>query len=331
MEKFVVFVIEADHGTAFHRLMMPSAALKNSGKNNIFIVQKADDFLSLDPTKIKAVVFSRLVAIPNHKAFKKYCDSYGIKIVVDLDDRWYLDYHIDKNNAHFYNNFSQVYIKETVKIADVIWAASPYLGKRISKELKVPENKVFYVPNGFDPEINNWSPTPTPDSNEPIFGYVAALGHQKDIGILKDAFNGKKLLTVKYDGADFSYGEYMGSTWKEEPPKGWGEYADFYDNIHVSIAPLAKTDFNMCKSSLKIQEAGFKKRAIICSDINLYNGIIKHNKNGILCSSRADWDSAIKSMTVEKAHDLGAELYETVKDDFNIHNINKTRWQSIFD
>lgn len=334
----IVFVVETQNGTILHRLMMPAATMIFNGRNDIVVVNSTKDLLTkVDPNQVKAVVYSTVIPVPSHKNMRKWLDQYGIKLIVDIDDRWYLDHDVDPANAKFYNSVKQHYITASLKIADAVWVASKYMLKKAKKELKIDEKKLFYVPNGLEPVMDGWKPSEHPDVGEPIFGYVAAIGHQRDVGILVDLFKDRKLLTIEYkepvewkvDGKPFQYHMVLGSDYIVEKPKDFQHYSEFYDKINVSLAPLRDTDFNNCKSYLKAIEAGFKKRALIASNVRLYREIIENGKDGILCRSRAEWEDAVKNMTVERAKDLGEALYEKVIDKYNIHEINKVRLQSI--
>lgn len=347
-DRKIVFVVDANHGTSWHRLKAPMAAMILSGRKDIVMMEQFKDVLEgkVDLTKVKAFVFSRFAAAFYkdgqatkliHPQFKKMCEKYNIKVVVDLDDRWYIDYTVDKDHATMYNSIHQVFIKQSVAIADIVWSASKYLLKRINKELKVPKEKLFYVPNGLDPIMDVWKPTPHPNGEEPVFGYIAAIGHQRDVNIVNGLFEGKKLLSIEYtepvvwkvDGEEFQYHMVLGSDHKVVKPKKLENYGSLYDDINVSIAPLLDNDFTNCKSYLKAIEAGFKKRALIASNTRLYRDIIDDGKNGVLCRSRAEWKDAIDNMTVDRSIELGEALYEKVHEDYNIHKINKIRLQSM--
>jgi glycosyltransferase involved in cell wall biosynthesis len=155
------------------------------------------------------------------------------------------------------------------------------------------------------------------------------MGHQDDVSVIKGLFKGKKLLTVRFKDWKYDYGTELGSKWKQVDPLPYDQYNAIYNDFHVSIAPLKDNDFNNCKSNLKAVEAGFKKRAFIGSDIPLYQSVIKSGVNGILCKTKDDWRKAISYMTVDMAKELGEALYDTVSSDYNIHDINATRINSL--
>jgi O-antigen biosynthesis protein len=330
----IVFYLDAKHGTTYHRVIMPAYAMKQSGIN-VFIVEKMTELLAIDFDRVAAVVFSRLVPVPNIKPFKKMLADRGVKLVVDIDDRWFVEVQ-DRSHATLYNGLTKYFIIDTLKHADIVWAASKYLAKKINKSLGVSKDKIHYVPNGINDTIEVWQPTEHPKGADVMFGYVAASHRFKDIELLKGLFVGKSIQLPFFRGADkeivdgyVQYGEVFGDESHYVETVDNANYAIMYDSINCSIAPLPRTDFNMCKSSLKAIEAGFKKRALIASDVPLYSEIITHGKNGLLCKSRADWETAINEMTIEKSIDLGEALYETVKDSYSIFAINAIRLQTI--
>jgi len=328
----IIFVLDALHGTQYHRMMIPSVSMKDVGINVGGVQSLPELFKRPDLNQVYAVVVSRFAIVPNHKNLRKWLDALGIKLVVDVDDRWYIDG--DKHHMKFYNEKSRPVIEATLKIADVIWAGSKYLAKRIEKSFNIDKRKIHYVPNGINDTINDWKATPQIERDEPLFGYVGAMGHDYDIQMLKGVFDGKKIAVVdfpdSYKAGYQNYVDFFGEASVPYPVLELHEYGKMYDDINVAISPLAKTDFNLCKSNLKAVESGFKKRPLIASNVSLYKEIVEHGKNGLLCGSRAEWIDAVNYMDMQRAIDMGEALYERVKDEYSVHTINKIRFQSIF-
>jgi len=107
-------------------------------------------------------------------------------------------------------------------------------------------------------------------------------------------------------------------------------YATRYNDIDISLAPLADNTFNRMKSNLKQIEAFSRKIAIICSDIPPYNVHGKHMKNCILVpAAKGDrgWTKAIKRLINEPnlRKDLGEQLYEDFKPVYSLDAVSKTR------
>lgn len=117
-------------------------------------------------------------------------------------------------------------------------------------------------------------------------------------------------------------------------------YLTHYNLIDVLLAPLKETKFNYVKSQLKVIEAGFFKKAIIASNygpytIDLHNaiekgGTINPNGNAILIDSKKnhkDWAKNIERLVKEPEllKQLQNNLYETVKDKYNLNTTTKQR------
>lgn len=332
MKNKIIFLIDVMQGSTYHRLAIPSVSMKEQGYIVGGVQSLEELFHRKDLDEVAAVVFSRFAIVSNHQNLRKWFDKLGIIMVVDVDDKWTLDG--DRKNFREYNENSRPFIEKSLKIADIVWCASKYLANRVSKTFNIPKERVFYIPNGINPNLNDWHMEEQPRGEKPVFGYIAAIGHDKDLRPLKGLFDEQKIITIEFEGGErlghLHYAKFLGKAAVAVPPLPLHEYGNLYHDINISIAPLEKTDFNMCKSSLKIQEAGFKKRAMMCSDVPLYNDIIEHGKTGILCKYSEDWKREIDAMTVDKAIDLGNALYERVKDEFNVKTINKLRINSIY-
>lgn len=115
----------------------------------------------------------------------------------------------------------------------------------------------------------------------------------------------------------------------------WGtdtfNYAKLYDHIDVSLVPLEQNMFSACKSELKLIEAGFKKKAVIVSNVKPYDNIItKENCLSILPSrNHIEWFTNMRKLILnpEMVKDLGEALYDSVKEKYHIDTVNELRKQ----
>lgn len=107
-------------------------------------------------------------------------------------------------------------------------------------------------------------------------------------------------------------------------------YAKGYNEFDVALAPLKDTKFNRYKSQLKVIEAGFLNKALIASNYGPYKIDLVHGKNALLVEpnkNHKQWQKYVSQLVKNpnQVQDLAAALNETVRDKYNIHNINKTR------
>lgn len=128
--------------------------------------------------------------------------------------------------------------------------------------------------------------------------------------------------------------------YRREWTKDVSNFATHYKNVDVLIAPLEETEFNSVKSELKFIEAGFTKTAVIASNFGPYTigsknmfkfgGEVDMDGNCILVDKRKahkDFADAIKKLVknpglITKLQD---NMYETVKDKYDIRNVTDTR------
>jgi len=107
-------------------------------------------------------------------------------------------------------------------------------------------------------------------------------------------------------------------------------YAKNYNLFDVGLAPLVENKFNMFKSQLKVIECGFNKTPIIAQNYGPYTIDLIDGKNALLVDSAKNhkqWQKHAKYL-IDNPHrikELGDELYNTVKDKYDINNVTKER------
>ena len=128
--------------------------------------------------------------------------------------------------------------------------------------------------------------------------------------------------------------------YRREWTKDVTEFAKHYRNLDVLFAPLDCNSFNEVKSELKFIEAGFTRTAVIATNYGPYTigsknmiefgGEINHEGNCILIDDRKkhkDWRKAIVKLVSnpELIKELQDNMYEHVKDKYDIRNVTKDR------
>lgn len=163
----------------------------------------------------------------------------------------------------------------------------------------------------------------------------------------------EKIVTGNYSICSPMYAEFLkkfmkGVQWpnvdheayRREWTKDVTNFAEHYRNVDVLLAPLDCNSFNEVKSELKFVEAGFTKTALICTDFGPYTicsnsllkfgGDIDETGNCILiddAKKHKAWKKAIIKLVEHPEYIdlLKNNLYETVKDKYDIRNVTKTR------
>lgn len=112
--------------------------------------------------------------------------------------------------------------------------------------------------------------------------------------------------------------------------KSANKYMKIFNEIDIIIIPLLNNVFNRNKSELKLIEAGFFKKPVICSNIQQYADVISHGKNGFLVDEKRahkDFTKYLKTLihNPQMRIDFGENLYQYCNENFNLITNSKKR------
>jgi len=302
----MIFVAGQQGGVFYHRLQIPYEDLLMRG----FLV-KFGQLDEIDKYKdvMTHLVVNRGVSSKNHRAFKAMLLKNNIKLILDLDDWWVLPRSHANRNAQKTQD-----IIWTLKIADEIHTTNAYLAEKVQKEN--PYVPIWVLPNAIDTRRGQWEDIEKEDGFN--VGYMGALHHDEDLTYNRINLGGLNSYSIPY------YKERLNAS-NEFERADWSDYGKLYKKIHVSIAPLAPSTFNKCKSNLKALEAGFTKTCIIAQDMHPYTPFLNES-NSILCKGPAHWEQELKNLDPERCKALAEQLHKDVQF-YSIENINNTRQQ----
>jgi len=302
----MIFVAGQQGGVFYHRLQIPYEDLLMRG----FLV-KFGQLDEIDKYKdvMTHLVVNRGVSSKNHRAFKAMLLKNNIKLILDIDDWWVLPRSHANRNAQKTQD-----IIWTMKIADEIHTTNAYLAEKVQKEN--PYVPIWILPNAIDTRRGQWEDI---DKEEGFnVGYMGALHHDEDLTYNRINLAGLNSYSIPY------YKERLNAS-NEFERADWSDYGKLYKKIHVTIAPLAPSTFNKCKSNLKALEAGFTKTCIIAQDMHPYTPFLNES-NSILCKGPAHWEQELKNLDPERCKALAEQLHKDVQF-YSIENINNTRQQ----
>jgi len=302
----MIFVAGQQGGVFYHRLQIPYEDLLMRG----FLV-KFGQLDEIDKYKdvMTHLVVNRGVSSKNHRAFKAMLLKNNIKLILDIDDWWVLPRSHANRNAQKTQD-----IIWTLKIADEIHTTNAYLAEKVQKEN--PYVPIWVLPNAIDTRRGQWEDIEKEEGFN--VGYMGALHHDEDLTYNRINLAGLNSYSIPY------YKERLNAS-NEFERADWSDYGKLYKKIHVSIAPLAPSTFNKCKSNLKALEAGFTKTCIIAQDMHPYTPFLNES-NSILCKGPAHWEQELKNLDPERCKALAEQLHKDVQF-YSIENINNTRQQ----
>lgn len=147
-----------------------------------------------------------------------------------------------------------------------------------------------------------------------------------------------KNFLLKYDKSEFKGIE--NEPYRRVWTKPVTTYATNYNLFDISLAPLEENNFNKVKSQLKLIEAGFHKKAVICQNFGPYTidtkdaylkgGDINKDGNVLLVDSNKNhklWFKYIKELVENEdlRKQLSENLHNTVKETYSLQNTAKMR------
>ena len=319
-----ILVIQTSHsGIYYHRQFVPHYYWHESGdefKHDLTVTVETQHFDKLmhiiNNVHFDIVLFSISIVVPPQMPnFIEFMKRRGSKIVLDIDDRY-----MRRND-----------VRRSIKKADSIICVSQFLAEHYfqygAKRMPyVIENGIYSggVPSDANPDAETWGQyrqfinNPV-DNEDVVFGYLGSTRHEEDLKVMQYDFRANRLFVVCEEYYKVLNVDYYSTL------KHWNEYAWEYDPIDVALAPLVENKFNFSKSSLKIFEAGFKKKAIICSDTGPYKRVRDEFKSVVDFVPVGDsWEGLVRSYTLDEARQRGEELYKLVQP-YEIRTLNRKR------
>jgi hypothetical protein len=304
----ILVLQSTESGLYYHRQFVPHVTWLESG--NEFSEDKVAVANSQSISKIRDLVqehhfdivqYSVGVVVPqNFPEFFAYMKRRGACMIIDVDDLYH----------------KRADVKKSIEICDAMTTVSDNLRSYYNHY----SNKYAYIiENGINSKEMQWKPYFSANE-EPVFGYLGSTRHEEDLKAMNYDFSTRPLFTVceEYKNVlDVSYHSFL---------RGWMDYAWEYNGIDVALAPLVPNKFTAGKSFLKVIEAGFKKRAIITSDLEPYSR--KIHSDVLPYFDRIpvgkSWKDRIESFTLEEARQRGEELYKAVQP-YEVRQLNKKR------
>lgn len=334
-------------GVDYHRLLMPHMRMADLYPENVVAQINEVDSAEIEFLKtFDIVVLNRFVSRTGAiEATIRKLSEAGVKIVVDLDDdyiipEWHILHAASKQDKHAQK------IIQGLKAAALVTTTHEGLAKTIQTD--TGQTKIACIPNGINPEADQFKLKP-PTWREVRFGWSGSVTHCEDVLLMYEGllsmyknesirdkfcvvyggFNPQDQYCVAINSMMSARGVAKEKNYVTWPVAKSNEYAMFYDRINVALIPLRDNRFNNNKSNLKLLEAGFKKKAVIISDVQPYSPMLKHGVNCLVVKHKNDWYRNMMYLinNPELITSLGEQLYQDVQT-HHIDNIATLRYQT---
>lgn len=346
-EMTIIANYHTEIGCSYHRVFMPMKhmAARYTTDSVAFI---ADTVLpsSAAMRNVDIIFFNRVPTFDREKLLAARKSS-GFKIVVDIDDHWILYPHHEMAEA-WRDSKANEHIQQWITDADMVFVTNERL-KIAASQLN---SNVYVVPNSL-PRAGQFMPnSEVNDGSKMNFLYAAGSSHLHDLMTIKPAMrrlgndsefvNKGRIVLAGYE-QEYGMGK-IGGVWEKmlnviKPAVSYAtlgrrsvhDYMRCYDFANVALAPLERSNFNACKSNLKILEAGAKAIPIIASYVEPY--VFDAECPGvILCDTARDWHDAVKRLIRDPvlARKLGSDLSEYTRTKYNIEHMTSLRYNLFY-
>jgi len=307
-EKVKILAVDSDNsGSKYHRITLPwkrmngktidvgentlpiSVDIKKCEANKVSLTE--DDFKNYD---IVVVHWTYLNALPD---VAQWASRHKTRIIQDVDDFWELPQdHIDSKGS-----YSK--IVPQVVMADVVTCST----ERLSAHLIQFNDKISISPNYLPIGEEQFTDKRKEKDVEKLLSMGASVAVEVDdkinIGIVGSISHYHDWISItnvfkKLAGDDeirkrcrFVYGGYtegfrycegilrmLKNSHKDMevitvPATSVNDYMNIYDSVDIMLAPLTDNEFNRCKSSLKIIEAGLKGIPVVGNPLYLHKEV----------------------------------------------------------
>lgn len=311
-------------GSDYHRLSYPLNKIKDSvveGKElKIDFIDAFDENLLTKVLEYDILIYNWDVPITAPKLGE--LQAKGVKIIYVIDD----SFEVSEGNLDYLESYRREYVKNRVKQHMLIANAVITSNGALTLQAMQYSDNIAVIPNFLDPE--DFKSTKEV-SNKLRVGIFSNASHIENTLTLKGAINriskNKDLCSkIEFvlcgnDGQEgwkeiiemFSKKKNIAYTVKDYKPVE--EYFDLYSNLDIVLLPLLGTEFNACRSALKLNECAIANILPVGSvlytmkELNslvVANKPIDYEKELVKCLDNDYYTSKLKEITdsnLEKA------------------------------
>lgn len=370
MKKIRLLIIPSDpYGVGHYRSIWPGQEIQANHSEDFDVdIRLQQPVTDEDVGKFDIVHFHRRIGSAEQTpSFQKKFRESGAVVVSDIDDYW-VPFHGHPARQMALNAGLPQQILSANKGADYITTTTDIF-KRIIEE-KVKNVPVHVIPNAVNMKMKMWTPKEIESdrvriawiggsSHEKDLARLSGTVHKllsdneirDKIQIVMCGYDTRGTVTEihpktkeektrpirpeesiwnKFEQIFNANGMAQGDEYVRRNTLPITQYGTHYNHCDICLAPLDQHTFNECKSELKIIETGIMGKALIASDVYIYNELLTHGENAMLIDPKKDhklWFKYIKELVLneELRNNLGKNLYNLVHPCYTMEEVTKDR------
>lgn len=316
-------------GVTYHRLALPLSIMQ---KEYCMITDTVTEEL-LKEKQFNVVVVNRFLEAIPLMTLLGWRAKFGFKLVVDIDDYWYL---FEKHLSNY--NYRKLgvtrIIQDYIKHADLVTTTHQCLYYEI---IKINKNCAI-LPNALPFDKDQFTSVTIPHEKVNVI-HTGSITHYPDIQQLKKPIqelakskvfrDTAKMILCGFHEANAWHWKQMMDLYTCEGKLDYeilnampvDKYMNFYNEADILLVPLLDNKFNRLKSNLKALEAGAKRIPIMTYNRAPYDDIPT-------IFAVDNWERDIKRMvhSPQMRTDFAEANAEFVREHYDIFKVNESRF-----
>ena len=329
----VIFLPSFLDACALWRMFLPHMNMPGSGFS-IFI-QKPDFGVIVE----KDVAIVQRSCTQDQYNFICTLKALGMTVVYELDDNvWNIP---KENPAHHVLGYHRLGFEHCIRACDVVSVSTRKLKKVVEANVKGMKNThtgriipIVVVENRLDTKLFC---APADRPKEVVIGWAGSTSHIGDLKILIPSLTDiAKLEHVHIQFRGLVPPEELVDKVEFKP---WMPVPEFMTRMplwdwSLSLAPAEDNEFNSCKSSIKMMEAGYCGIPCLASHIDSYDRFCSHDPElrWLLCAGWSSWGPKLKELVHDtgRREDLGRRMKNVVMSYYTWDKPHEG-WQDLLD
>lgn len=326
----------------FYRMTLPHLRYPSSG---YFPSDPKTPFNLRQLQGYQVAMVQRLMHENNRMAMEQI-RGLGLRIVYDLDDnfwslpKWNPAYRYFQKNGAFQKGLALC-----AGLAHQITVSTSFLHAVVMRQLQ-PKIPVTVMENAMDFALFYRATQFRKDQERVTIGWAGTNTHGLDLTeiefVLARLLRERPQVEIEFMAIELppelvkANKTYAKDRVRLRPFVSIAEYPAWYSNLRwdIGLAPLALTEFNRCKSNIRMLEAAVLKIPCLASPLNEYEKFCQGNSQleFLLCHSRDEWFEKLCALvdSSDLRLELGEAMYKRAYEGFNIE-AQLPKWNEIFE
>jgi glycosyltransferase involved in cell wall biosynthesis len=292
--------LAGEDGVGYYRVRVPFDALERAGH--------AVEYHATLPWRPGKRPSSHVLVgqrVSNAGPSRRWLEAAGdVRRVFELDDDLL---NVDPSSAFSFGYYADPGVRgrlrENIRAADAVTVSTEYLAQVVTAEYGV-RGPVHVLPNCI--EAQAFELDPVVQAGAMTVGWAGSDTHRGDFEAvrrpLRRFFARHPEVEATFMGVD--YGLLVG-----QPPRRVKAWQPIWDDPvgymaeldwQVGLAPLAPTQFNRCKSSIKALEYAARGIVVVASDVEPYRGFVRHGVTGFLVGRDHEWVEFLELLAADE-------------------------------